>query len=103
VVTPVHAAHVRHVYHLYAIRVKNRDELIRLLAERGIGSGVHYPVPIHLQEAYLGLGYQQGAFPITERCAAEFLSLPMFPELDPQQLDMVVASVREAVAEGLGA
>jgi dTDP-4-amino-4,6-dideoxygalactose transaminase len=103
VVTPVHAAHVRHVYHLYAIRVKNRDEVIRLLAEQGIGSGVHYPVPIHLQEAYLGLGYQQGAFPITERCAAEFMSLPMFPELDPQQLDMVVASVREAVAEGLGA
>jgi dTDP-4-amino-4,6-dideoxygalactose transaminase len=103
VVTPVHAAHVRHVYHLYAIRVKNRDEVIRLLAEQGIGSGVHYPVPIHLQEAYRSLGYQEGAFPITERCAAEFLSLPMFPELDPQQLDMVVASVREAIAEGLGA
>src|SRR3984893_3025808 len=57
VVTPLHAVWARHVYHVYAIRVKNRDEIMRSLAEMGIGSGVHYPVPIHLQEAYQGLGY----------------------------------------------
>ncbi len=60
---------------------------MRVLAEKGVGSGVHYPVPIHLQEAYRSLGYEPGAFPIAERCAAEFVSLPMFPELTSAQLE----------------
>ena len=92
---------VRHVYHIYAIRVQDRDEVMRLLAEKGIGSGVHYPVPIHLQEAYRSLGYEPGSFPIAERCAAEFVSLPMFPELTPAQLELVVQGVKEAVAAGV--
>ena len=98
VIAPFHAAHVTHVYHIYAIRVQHRDETMRLMADKGIASGVHYPVPIHLQAAYSSLGYKQGAFPIAERCAAEFVSLPMFPELTPAQLESVVHSLSEAVA-----
>jgi dTDP-4-amino-4,6-dideoxygalactose transaminase len=103
VVTPTHATWVRHVYHIYAIRVKNRDEVMRLLAEQGIGSAVHYPVPIHLQEAYRSLGYERGAFPIAERSAAEFVSLPMFPELTPGQVQVVVQGVKEAISRSVEA
>jgi dTDP-4-amino-4,6-dideoxygalactose transaminase len=71
------------------------------LTEKGIGSAVHYPVPIHLQEAYRSLGYRQGSFPIAEKCAAEFVSLPMFPELTSEQLDLVSERVKEAVNLGV--
>jgi dTDP-4-amino-4,6-dideoxygalactose transaminase len=98
--TPVCAPWAQHVYHVYAIRVKNRDDLIRTLADRGIGTGIHYPVPIHLQKAYLGLGRRQGAFPVAERCASEFVSLPMFPELSSEQIGYVVEAIKEAVAAG---
>jgi dTDP-4-amino-4,6-dideoxygalactose transaminase len=98
VLTPVQAPFVRHVYHIYAIRVRERNEVIRLLGAKGIGCGVHYPVPIHLQEAYRNLGYEVGAFPITEQCANEFISLPMFPELSPAQLEFVVQRVLDVVA-----
>jgi dTDP-4-amino-4,6-dideoxygalactose transaminase len=101
VIAPFQAACVRHVYHIYAIRVRKRDEVMRFLAEKGIGCGVHYPVPIHLQEAYRSLGYERGDFPTAERCAAEFVSLPMFPELTPSQVEMVAQSVKEAVAADL--
>ena len=86
------------VYHIYAIRVQERDSVMRSLADKGIGTGVHYPVPIHLQEAYRDLGYGSGSFPIAEKCAEEFLSLPMFPELTLEQLDYVVRRVKESVA-----
>jgi dTDP-4-amino-4,6-dideoxygalactose transaminase len=101
VVRPVQAPDVRHVYHIYAIRVPDRDEVMRFLAQKGIGCGVHYPVPVHLQEAYRDLGYEQGAFPVAERCAAEFVSLPMFPELTPAQVDLVVQGVQEALSAGM--
>lgn len=98
VITPATADFARHVYHVYAIRVQERDEIIRFLGDKGIGCGVHYPVPVHLQEAYRGLGYGPEDFPITERCAAEFISLPMFPELTPEQVETVTQGVKEAVA-----
>jgi dTDP-4-amino-4,6-dideoxygalactose transaminase len=101
VVTPAQPAHVRHVYHIYAIRVQDRDEVIRFLGEKDIGCGIHYPVPIHLQEAYRRLGYERGAFPVAERCATEFVSLPMFPELTLGQIEMVAEGVKEAVAVGV--
>jgi dTDP-4-amino-4,6-dideoxygalactose transaminase len=101
VITPARTPGVRHVYHIYAIRVQDRDEVMRFLAETGIECGVHYPLPIHLQAAYGSLGYVQGAFPIAERCAKEFLSLPMFPELTPAQVKMVVQGVKEAVVAGV--
>jgi dTDP-4-amino-4,6-dideoxygalactose transaminase len=100
IIVPFHARNVQHVYHVYAIRVQDRDEVMRLLTQKGVGSGVHYPVPIHLQEAYSALGYKPGAFPIAERCATEFLSLPMFPELTSTQVETVVQSLKETVAVG---
>src|SRR5881396_2468485 len=81
VATPFEADYARHVYHVYAIRVQKRDEVRQCLEENEIGCAVHYPIPIHLQEAYRSFGYTAGAFPITENLAEEFLSLPMFPEL----------------------
>jgi dTDP-4-amino-4,6-dideoxygalactose transaminase len=100
IVLPVQAQHTRHVYHIYAIRVQNRDEVIEFLAAMGIGCAIHYPIPIHLQEAYQGLGYRRGAFPVAERCADEFISLPMFPELRTEQLEFVAQTVKQAVTTG---
>ena len=96
---PWRAENVRHVYHLYVIQISNRDAVLKRLADRGISCGIHYPVPIHLQEAYQGLGYQRGDFPVSEEASERFLSLPMFPHLTPEQIDMVVAGVREEVGE----
>ena len=94
------------VYHLYVVRVPEREGLMRHLAEVGIGTGIHYPVPLHLQNAYAGLGYRAGDFPVAEKAAAEIVSLPMFPQLKgEQQLRVVAQTVRflsEPVLEGLG-
>jgi dTDP-4-amino-4,6-dideoxygalactose transaminase len=98
IIAPTQASYARHVYHIYAIRVGNRDETIKCLADQGIATGIHYPVPVHLQEAYQPLGYTPGAFPIAERCAAEFVSLPMYPELTHSQVEQVIEGVKEAVA-----
>ncbi len=98
IIAPTQSAYARHVYHIYAIRVQKRDDVMQSLAEKGIACGIHYPVPIHLQEAYRSLGYERGAFPIAERCTAEFVSLPMFPELTFAQVERVAQSVKEAVA-----
>jgi len=97
IATPVEADYARHVYHIYAVRVQERDELRRFLEAKGIGCGVHYPIPIHLQEAWRNFGYSEGAFPIAENLAKEFLSLPMFPELTEEQIEYVVHCVSEAV------
>ncbi len=102
IVTPAHAPDVRHVFHVYAIRAKHRNELIKLLADQGVATGIHYPVPVHLQEAYQSLGYKRGAFPVAERCADEFVSLPMFPELTETQLEIVTNGVKTAVSNGKG-
>ncbi len=101
IVRPFAAAYAKHVYHIYAIRVQARDEIVRRLEEEGIGCGVHYPVPVHLQEAYAGLGYGLGSFPVAERAASEFISLPMFPELTPAQIEAVTGKVKEAVLGGV--
>jgi dTDP-4-amino-4,6-dideoxygalactose transaminase len=98
--TPFQADYAHHVYHIYAIRVQERDEVMRALEEKGIGCGVHYPVPIHLQEAYRNLGYESGAFPVSERTAGEFISLPMFPELTETQIEFVAEAVKDSIAVG---
>jgi dTDP-4-amino-4,6-dideoxygalactose transaminase len=95
IATPFEADYARHVYHVYAIRVQERDEVRRFLEQKGIVCGVHYPIPIHLQEACRGLGYAEGAFPIAENLAEEFLSLPMFPELTEEQTEYVARCVGE--------
>jgi dTDP-4-amino-4,6-dideoxygalactose transaminase len=101
VVLPFCPTDVKPVYHIYAIRIQNREEVMEALAQEGIGSGVHYPIPIHLQEAYRSLGHGPGSFPIAEKCAAEFVSLPMFPELTSEQLDYVAQGVTQAVNSGV--
>lgn len=98
IVTPLEATHSRHVYHVYAIRVRDRDAVMRTLNQDGVGCGIHYPVPIHLQEAYRYLGFKRGAYPVAEQCADEFLSLPMYPELTEEQVELAIASVAHAVA-----
>ncbi|MBI4497787.1 MAG: DegT/DnrJ/EryC1/StrS family aminotransferase [Chloroflexi bacterium] len=84
-----------HVYHLFVIRSPRRDALRQHLSEQGIGAMVHYPVPVHLQEAYRGLGLGPGALPISERSAGEILSLPLHPELADAAVERVAALVRE--------
>ncbi len=95
VLTPIAAAGGRHVYHIYALRVRDRQELLRQFAQKEIGFGMHYPVPIHLQPAYRILGHQRGDFPVAEQCADEFVSLPMYPEITPAQIAFVTDSVRQ--------
>ena len=95
VILPHAMEHGVHVYHQYAIRTAERDDLLRKLVGRGIGCGIHYPIPIHLQEAYAHLGIARGSFPVAERCAAEFLSLPMFPELTDSQIEIVTEAIRD--------
>ena len=85
----------RHVYHVYAVRAKRRDALRRRLEEAAVQTGLHYPVPVHLQRAHSDLGYRVGDFPASETAANEVLSLPMFPELEPRQIDRVVEAIHE--------
>jgi dTDP-4-amino-4,6-dideoxygalactose transaminase len=94
-VLPVEASWTKGVYHLYVVRVPDREALQAALGEAGIGTGIHYPIPLHLQRAYQHLGYKKGAFPVTERVASEIVSLPMFPQLDHDQQDLVVEKVKE--------
>lgn len=93
--TPAARADSRHVYHVYAVRTPNRDAVQKGLAERGIQSAVHYPVPIHLLDAWRDLGYAKGDFPVAEQMAQEELSLPMYPELTDVQIERIVAATRE--------
>jgi dTDP-4-amino-4,6-dideoxygalactose transaminase len=83
------------MYHLYVVRTGVRDELQKHLTTADIGSGIHYPVPLHLQKAYGWLGYAEGDFPVAEGAAAEILSLPMFPGLKPLQQRQIMGKIAE--------
>lgn len=87
----------RAVYHLYVLRTQNREGLIAQLKEAGIGTGIHYPVPLHLQRAYRSQNYRSGNFPVAERVAAEIVSLPMFPTLTGQMQSRVIEKLGEFV------
>ncbi|MFA5363265.1 MAG: DegT/DnrJ/EryC1/StrS family aminotransferase [Candidatus Omnitrophota bacterium] len=89
------ADYARHVYHIYCLRAVNRDGLVDYLKKEGVGVMVHYPIPLHLQEAYKSLGYKQGDFPAAEKAAKEIVSLPMYPFLRPVQIRFVVSSIKQ--------
>ena len=96
VIAPVERADCRHVYHVFAVRLRDRDAVREHLQAVGIQTGVHYPIPVHLQPAYRDLGYRPGDFPVSERVAGEVLSLPMFPEMTTGQVEAVAAAVQAA-------
>lgn len=89
VITPYEANYAKHVYHLYVIRTENRDKLRDVLKSEGVATGIHYPIPLHLQPAYNYLGYKRGNFPITEECGQKILSLPMFAELSNEDINKI--------------
>lgn len=93
--TPKKADYAKHVYHLYVIKVKERDKLAEFLKSKGIDTGIHYPKPIHLQEAYKELGLTPGTYPVAEQFAKEILSLPLYPELTTEQISYVVDEIKE--------
>lgn len=93
--TPIAMPYSHHVYHIYAVRSPQRDVLQQKLNEKGIQTGIHYPIPVHLQPAYADLGYQLGDFPYSETAAKEVLSLPMYAELSSEQIKIVSTAVSE--------
>lgn len=97
---PMEAPYARHVYHVFAIRTPERDALAQELNAQGIQTGIHYPIPVHLQKAYADPQYKRGYFPHSEAAAAEVLSLPMFPELRSEQIEEVSAAVLSGVSAG---
>jgi len=98
VVTPEALEYVEHIYHCYVIRTARRDELVEHLRDQGIGTVIHYPLPLHLQPAYKDLEYSLGDFPVAEACAEQVLSLPMYPELREEQQERVAQVIKEFVA-----
>ena len=94
VIAPSEMPYGKHVYHVYSVRARRRDELKERLAARGVICGIHYPVPLHLQEAYAFLQLGPGSYPVCEKLADELLSLPMFPELTEKQVEYVVSEIR---------
>ena len=96
-VLPFEPSRSRAIYHLYVVRVPDRQEMQDNLKVAGIGTGIHYPVPLHLQQAYRGLGYRSGDFPTTEGVASEILSLPMYPQLTDSRQAKVVAALKDCV------
>jgi len=93
VVTPHEPSWSKAVYHLYVVRTADREGLMEHLKKQGIGSGIHYPIPLHLQKAYASMKYLRGDFPVTERAAEEIVSLPMFPQLTTDQQIRIVGQI----------
>lgn len=97
VITPEEADYAKHIYHIYAIRTQNRDAFMNTLAEKNIHCGIHYPIPIHLQQAYQLLGNGTGSFPTAEKFAKELVSLPMFPELSEEQIQFSTNEIKQFI------
>lgn len=95
IVLPYVQKDCEHVFHLYVIRTSYREELKKFLNDNGVGTNIHYPYPLHLQESYKYLGYKQGDFAVAEDYAPKLLSLPMFPEMTDEQVDYVVEKIKE--------
>ncbi len=97
VITPKEAENSYCVYHQYTIRIENRDQVHKMLQERGIGAMIYYPVPLHLQKLHKELGYKEGDLPLTEKDTKMVMSLPMFPEITPEEQQTVVDTVIECL------
>jgi dTDP-4-amino-4,6-dideoxygalactose transaminase len=95
IVLPAEKTWGRHVYHLYVIQANDREALRQRLQEAGVETGLHYPIPLHLQEAYASLGYNRGSFPVTEALASRILSLPIYPGISSEAVARVTAEVME--------
>jgi len=93
IILPTEQKDNKHIYHIFAVRTADRDNLLNKLKNEGIGAGIHYPIPLHLQPAYRYLGYKAGDFPITEKCAREKISLPMYPELDEVKIKRIAEAI----------
>jgi dTDP-4-amino-4,6-dideoxygalactose transaminase len=98
IVLPKTAQKCTHVYHVYVIQLDRREEVQKALTAQGIGTGIHYPIPIHLQEACASLGYRKGDFPVTESAASRILSLPMYPEMTTEQCEFVADELLQAIS-----
>ena len=95
---PREAPHNRHIYHVYSVRLKNRDQVLAALEAREVYCSSHYPLSIHLQKGYQNLGIPRGSLPMSENCASEFLSLPMFPELTGEAMEYVAKCLSESMS-----
>ena len=95
IILPTEQNDNKHIYHIFAVRVADRDNLLNKLKNEGIGAGIHYPIPLHLQPAYRYLGYKKGDFPTTEKCAREIISLPMYPELDEGKIKKIAEVINK--------
>ncbi len=95
IVLPKEMPYAKHVYHLYVIQTSKRAELQKYLADKGIGTGLHYPIPLHLQKCFASMGHREGDFPVSERLSKQCLSLPMFAELTDQQIEYVTDCIRD--------
>lgn len=97
VILPREADYAKHIYHVFSVRVKGRDRLMETLSEKNIHCGIHYPIPVHLTKAYEFLGLKKGSYPVAEEIAGELISLPMFPELDQDQINYVVLQMKQMI------
>ncbi|MGH2488231.1 MAG: DegT/DnrJ/EryC1/StrS family aminotransferase, partial [Candidatus Limnocylindria bacterium] len=88
-----------HVYHQYTLRVLKRDAFVESLRERGVGTGVYYPIPVHRQKPFIDLGYGDQSFPVSERLAEEVVSIPVHPGLSDEDVDAVIAAVNATTSE----
>ena len=101
ITVPIEPEWSRPVYHLFVIQVNDREKFQKDLNQAGIGTAIHYPVPLHLQNAYSKLGYRSGDFPVAEGCASRIVSLPMFPGLKIEDQDRIATAVKKSVGHGL--
>jgi UDP-N-acetyl-3-dehydro-alpha-D-glucosamine 3-aminotranferase len=98
ITVPVEKNGYYHVYHQYTILADRRDEIMDALAEKDIASAIYYPVPLHLQKSYGGLGYKEGEFPVSENLSKRVLSLPIYPELNPADVDLISETIRATLS-----
>jgi len=99
VVTPAVSQGVTHVYHQYTIRVNRRDEFVELLRQRGVGTGIYYPIPVHQQKPFVALGYGEQRYPVSERLCREVVSIPVHPSLTDDEVGSVISAVNAVAAE----